>query len=262
MKQNGQDRKDEPLLSPLAADFTLFSGRDAVLLIHGFTGSPAHMLPLGRALQQAGFTVRGLRLKGHGTSLEDMQQASWRDWLNEAKEAFDELASAFQTVSVAGLSMGGVLSLLLAEEKGPACCVTLSAPMAVTNPFSRLAPLLRFAMPVLNKKNSEEKKLLDAEYDIGYDRIPTAKVADLTRLITMARESLSKVTCPLLAVQSLGDHTISSDSAETIVSKVSSPVRERLTLDMSPHVITIGPEQDKLLSAVPAFILKQIKKEE
>jgi len=37
-----------------------------VLLLHGFTGSPASMRPWGEALADRGWTVRVPRLPGHG----------------------------------------------------------------------------------------------------------------------------------------------------------------------------------------------------
>lgn len=246
-----------PLLSPLAADFTLFGGVDAVLLIHGFTGSPAQMLPLGRALNRAGFTVRGIRLTGHGTSVEDMKKATARDWLNDARETYDALKAAFRTVSVAGLSMGGVLSLILAEESDPACCVSLSAPMGTANPFSHLAPVLGRVLPVIGKRDpEEEKKLLDAEYDIDYGQMPVPQLTDLNRLIRTARKGLKDLRCPILCVQSEKDRAIIKASADIILRGVSSGTREKLTLIRSPHVITIGPETERLFPAVADFMVR------
>ena len=247
---------NDHLLSPLAADFTLFSGADAVLLIHGFTGSPAHMLPLGRALQEAGFTVRAIRLKGHGTDLADMRSASARDWLSDVREAYESLAAAFRTVSVAGLSMGGVLSLILAEEQQPACCVTLAAPMGIRNPLASAAPLLSKITPALKKR--KPSVLLDPDCDVGYDEIPTARVSDLRRLIRTAREGLPSVRCPLLCVQARKDPSIVRNSADLIVKNVSSAVREKLTLDIPHHLITIGPETGKLFPAVCRFIKESL----
>ena len=221
--------KQEPqagLLSPLAADFTLFGGADAVLLIHGFTGSPAHMLKLGTALQQQGFTVRGVLLTGHGTRAEDMLNASWEDWLSDVREAYDAMAAAFRTVSVAGLSMGGVLSLILAAEKQPACCVTCSAPMGISNPFAGAAPLIGKILPLLPKRK---------------------KAADQLRL--------SGVRCPVLCAQSQKDPDIAKDSADVILAGVSSARKEKLTLTQPLHVITIGPETDTLFPAVCRFML-------
>ena len=252
----------ETLLSPLAADFTLFGGRDAVLLVHGFTGSPSHMLPLGRALQEAGFTVRGIRLKGHGTCIEDMMAASWEDWLSETREAYDDLSAAFRTVSVAGLSMGGVLSLILSGEKNPACCVSLSAPMGIRNPFSFAAPVLGKILPVLHKRRKESAVSLNQDYDIGYQDIPTARVSDLNHLIHLAKTMLPSVRCPLLCAQARQDPSITADSADLILKNAASPVKEKMTLDQPHHLITIGPETDRLYPGICAFITKSVKETE
>ena len=45
--------------SPVAGPFDFPEGKHGVLLIHGFTGSPAHMRPLGDALRARGYAVRG-----------------------------------------------------------------------------------------------------------------------------------------------------------------------------------------------------------
>ena len=37
------------------------------LLIHGFTGAPTEMQPLGKYLADCGYSVLGIRLAGHGT---------------------------------------------------------------------------------------------------------------------------------------------------------------------------------------------------
>ena len=42
--------------------------RVSVLLVHGFTGSPASMVPWGRSLREHGLGVSVPRLPGHGTS--------------------------------------------------------------------------------------------------------------------------------------------------------------------------------------------------
>ena len=100
--------------SPVCQPFFLEGGSHAVLLIHGFTGSAGHMRPLGEALHAQGFTVQGINLPGHATSMEDMGRTQWQDWLQAAKEACVALKDRYEHVSVAGLSMGGVLTLLLA----------------------------------------------------------------------------------------------------------------------------------------------------
>lgn len=59
----------ENFAHPNAQPFLLEGGEDAVLLIHGFTGSPAHMRTVGEAINGAGFTAKGILLPGHGGRL-------------------------------------------------------------------------------------------------------------------------------------------------------------------------------------------------
>ena len=245
------------LLSPLADSFYLpgDNGR-AVLLIHGFTGSPAHMRPLGEKLHDAGFSVLGIRLTGHGTDIADMLKAGAMDWLTDARTAFERLRAEADGVSVAGLSMGGVLALILASDyDGVRSLVSLSAPMGTASPMSRYAGLLAWACPVLPKRADPARRLLDGRYDIGYDAIPLARLSDLHSLISRARDRLGEVRCPILCVQSEKDRTIDLRSADIILDGVSSQVKKRLTLTASPHVITIGPEREALEQAVTDFLL-------
>nr|HML45876.1 alpha/beta fold hydrolase [Clostridia bacterium] len=101
--------------SPNCQPFLLEGGSNAVLLIHGFTGSPGHMRPLGDALHRAGYTVQGMLLPGHGTTLSEMVQCNWRKWLDAATDALRALRERYRTVTLGGLSMGGLISLRVAE---------------------------------------------------------------------------------------------------------------------------------------------------
>src|SRR5262249_50914792 len=70
-----------PERSRVAMNFALPGTRGlGCLLVHGFTATPAEMRPLGEALAARGFPVRGVRLAGHGTSVEDLARTGWRDW--------------------------------------------------------------------------------------------------------------------------------------------------------------------------------------
>lgn len=131
-----------------------------------------------------------------------------RTWLardgnrrNATQHAADELRQVCKTVAVAGLSMGGLLALLLAEEGKADACVTLSTPMATQNKLLTLAGVLALVQPRISWAPPEERhKLLDSAFDYGYSGFPTRKAADLNRLIHMARGGLRKVRCPSLSV--------------------------------------------------------------
>lgn len=222
-----------------------------ILLMHGFTGSPSHMRMLADDLHEKGYTVKSIRLPGHATTESDMALADWRVWLQAAKEATLELMERCQTVVVCGLSMGGVLALLVAEQMKVNACVAISAPMATQNrylPLSGVAAL--FVKRISWASQPERRHALDPAYDYGYTGFPTAKGADLHHLIRLARKNLFNLTCPLLCVQSDGDETVWPGSADCILAGVSSEQKWKLQLHDVPHVCTISKEEPAIVEAI------------
>ena len=57
---------------PNAEPFFFSGNKIGCLLVHGFTGAPTEMLPLGQFLSDKGYSVLGVRLSGHGTDLDAM----------------------------------------------------------------------------------------------------------------------------------------------------------------------------------------------
>ena len=244
----------QPISSPLAQPFAYPQGEHGVLLIHGFTGSPAHMRLLGESLRDQGFAVRGICLPGHGTTPEDMLRCTWQDWLLSVRLAAREMAGQYRYVSAAGLSMGGVLALLLAEEMALTACVPISAPMGTANRFRVLAPVIAPFCPLLKKRVDPARAALVSGYDIGYEVTPTAALRHLSVLMRRARQHLSLIRCPVLAVQSRGDRVIAGDSLRIILDGVSSRKKAALWLEEAPHVCTISPEYPKIAAGMARFL--------
>lgn len=221
-----------------------------VLLLHGFTGTIAHMRPLAEALNRRGFTVMGVNLPGHATSMDDMARHTWQDWLNAAKEAFLRLKEQCDYVSVAGLSMGGCLTLIIGESMQPTAIAPVSAPMGTRMPLW-LATAARPFLPTIWWQTREgDPSPVDAQYDIGYPGFRSTCARHLSRLIRMARRDLHAVTCPILVVQSHADTTISANSADVILGGVSSARKGMLWLEDAPHVCTITRDTENIAAAL------------
>ncbi len=116
-----------------AESFFLRGNSVGVLLIHGFTGSPAELLLLGKFLNRAGFTVLGVRLAGHGTNELNLMKTTNEDWFNSVLDGYKMLGGFCEKVFVAGHSMGGLLALKLAAFFNVEKIVTLSAPIFIEN---------------------------------------------------------------------------------------------------------------------------------
>ena len=241
---------------PQAQPFEFPEGNHGVLLIHGFTGSPAHMRLIGEGLRDKGFAVRGILLPGHGETPEAMGKAAWQDWVRASREAAQEMRERYERLTVAGLSMGGCLALMLAEQMDADACVTIAAPIKTTNRFRAVAPAASLVCPMIRKKADGARDSLLAEYDIGYDSYPTASVHHLSVIIRKARQDLHLIHCPVLAIQSHGDKTVTADSPALILSGVSSAVKAQLWLNDAPHVCTISSEYPKIVEGMGDFLKK------
>ncbi len=108
-----------------------------VLLIHGMSGLPTEMKPLGQTLEQLGCTVEIPMLPGHGAGSRELLATGWKDWFQETRQALDKLSQTCDQIVVGGLCMGGLLPILLAlEEPKVVGIVALSPTIRYDGPTS------------------------------------------------------------------------------------------------------------------------------
>ena len=70
----------------------------AVLLLHGFGGSPITLRGWGERLAADGVAVSIPRLAGHGTRWKDLDQKTWANWYANAASALDALVAEHDVV--------------------------------------------------------------------------------------------------------------------------------------------------------------------
>jgi carboxylesterase len=228
--------------------------RVGVLLVHGFTGSPASMLPWARHLAQEGFGVEVPRLPGHGTSARELNRTRWEDWYGEAERAFDALASRHDRVVVGGLSMGGGLALRLGADRGRevAGVVLVNAAVATARKDVRALPALKWVVPSFPGITDDIKKPGVVEH--GYDRTPLKAAHSMMTGWRALRPELPKVTQPVLLFRSVEDHVVDPSSAELIRGTISSrDVTERL-LANSYHVATLDNDAPAIFEESTHFV--------
>jgi carboxylesterase len=231
-------------LMPGAEPYSHDGGDTGVLLLHGFTGSPKSMKPWGEFLAAHGYTVRVPRLPGHGTRWQDMNITTWQDWYAEADRSFRELAARSSRVFVMGLSMGGSLTLRLAEMKGDAI-----AGIVLVNPAVHSERPDRFALPIIKHIigsfpgiSNDIKK--EGQDEGAYDRIPLKAAHSLTLLWSAVKTDIAAIDQPLLLFRSAEDHVVEASNAAWILSHVSSTdVREIVLMD-SFHVATMDNDAE------------------
>ena len=238
---------------PGAEDFFYEGGKVGVLVIHGFTGSTQSMHYLGKGLADAEFTVLAPRLTGHGISPEEMEKAEFKDWFQDVEEALDELRLHADKIFIAGLSMGGALTLYLAENYDDILgIITINAAIDMPDLEKLYQSAQSEGLEFVSGIGSDIKKPNVTE--LAYDRTPVKSMKELLRLMKQVREDLSEIHCPALIFSSTTDHVVPPNNSATIYQKIQSIDKTLIELHESFHVATLDNDADLIVKESIDFI--------
>ncbi len=233
-----------------AQPFYFEGNRVGILVSHGFTGTTQSMRPLGEAYAKAGYTVCGPRLKGHGTHYEDMEKTAYQDWIASVEEGYRWLKERCDTIFVTGLSMGGTLTLYMAENY-PDIRGIILINAAVDIPEMAAGKDLR-DVRYLDAIGSDIKK--PGVVELAYEKTPVKSLAEIVKLMEQVKKSLYKVTCPALIFVSDEDHVVPPNNARIIYDGILSRTKELVHLKESYHVATLDNDQQLIIDKTLKFI--------
>jgi carboxylesterase len=180
---------------------------DAVVLVHGYTGHPGHFRPLADRLTAIGYTVIAPVLAGHRGSPEEMAEAGWREWV-ESVEAAASAVSDHRRVHLVGLSLGGLLSIIVAGPTAAASIVTINSPVLLYRLRAYLAPVARHLIPAYPAEIEPPPDPELADLWIQHPEHSTAAVAALVTTIGRAWVAAGRLRRPSLVIQSRDDRTV------------------------------------------------------
>jgi carboxylesterase len=225
-----------------------------VLVVHGFTGSPQSVRPWAEAIAKEGRTVLVPRLPGHGTTVDDLQATTAGDWVGEAEMSLRGLQERCDRIFVCGLSMGGTITLDLAERFGDLIrgIVTVNASLFSTDPRARFAPIVG-RLPL--KLNGIANDIADPSgNELAYGKVPTKAAWSMLRYQARVMADLSKITQPALLFASRQDHVVAPANATYAAEHIASSEKELVWLERSYHVATLDYDKDLIFERTNAFI--------
>lgn len=233
--------------------FFFETGKRAVLLLHGFTGTSADVRMLGRFLEKKGYTSLAPHYRGHGVPPEQLIQTGPDEWWEDVVAGYNQLKEAgYEEIAVCGLSLGGVFSLKIGVKMPVKGIVTMCAPMSMKTTDKMYEGVLKYASEYKRYEGKSKDEIGEEVEVLRGKSMPS--LSELSTLVDDVRESLPHVEAPLFVVQSRNDEVIDVNSANVIFDNASSEEKQIKWFEKSTHVITLGPEKEQLHEDVYQFL--------
>ncbi len=231
-----------------------------LVISHGYMAAPAEVLRLAEHLNRKGYWVYLPRLKGHGTSPEDLAGCSFDQWIRSVEEGYGLMQSLCRHVVVGGFSTGAALALELASR-----CEQIAGVFAVSTPLrlqylvSRMAPAMDVWNKLMDKINWDEAKKEFVENrpenpHINYLRNPIAGVRELERLMGYLESRLPHVKVPALVVQSAEDPVVNPKGSEKVFHELGSGDKQYVLFNFNRHGILLGKGAERVYRVIADFV--------
>lgn len=234
--------------------------KPACLLIHGFTGTPKEMRWLGDYLHEKGYTCLGVRLAGHATDPEDMIRSNWTDWTASVEDAYSLLKTVSDRIFLVGLSMGGILSLLMSAKLEVNGIVAMSTPYKLPDdPRLRHIDWISKIVAYMPKSDEEPGAgWFDKEAfreHVSYPQNPVRSIGELNKLLGEMRAALPQICVPVMLVHSKDDRYVQPENMELIFTDLKNASdKTKLYITGSGHVVTRDAARRQVFESVLEFI--------
>jgi esterase/lipase/1-acyl-sn-glycerol-3-phosphate acyltransferase len=238
------------------------SRRRGIVLVHGFLAAPAEMRELATYLHGKGFWVYCVRLRGHGTSPEDLATRSGSDWIEAVDTGYAMMSALCKRVVVGGFSFGGGLALdCAARIPGLAGVFAVSPPFRLQNLSSRFAAAVtkwNRLMATMHWSGAAKEYVENTPERpmINYSRVPIAALAELEHFMKDLEPRLKDVKAPTLVIQTHGDPVIDPSETAIMFNRIGAKQKTYMPLDFSRHGILAGEGSENVHAAIGAFIDK------
>jgi len=231
-----------------------------VLLSHGYMAAPLEVAELARYLGKMGFWVYVLRLKGHGTSPDDLATRTYQEWMASVDRGYAVISNICRKVVVGGFSTGAGLALELAtRQKQLAGVFAVAAPLTLKDFSSKFAPAVDMWNKIMDRayKVGPKKEFVENKPEnphINYLRNPISGVREIERLMDDLRPKLPSLNIPTLIVQSRRDPVVDPKGSRKIFELIGTDQKEYILFNFDRHGILLGEGAHKVYQAIGEFV--------
>ena len=236
----------------------------AVLLIHGWASAPADWHDLPQQLAERGVSAHAMLLPGHGTSPRTFGEVELAEYRAAVEREFDDLASRYDEVAVAGFSMGAALALDLATRRDVDRVALMAPYFDIHDPTWTILPVHTWArlldglVPFVDSGPSPValNKQENADRIVKYRVLPLSAMRPLCEIGLYVREPevLEAITAPVLMIVSEGDEAADPDIAKDAFKDLGSGEKELVVVHRSSHQLLHDHDAEQVTSELLTFL--------
>jgi carboxylesterase len=212
--------------------------RLGVMLVHGFTGTPADMRPLADELHTRGADCHGLLHPGMAIDIANLSKMTAEVWRSSALKHWERHVARYRRSVLIGYSMGGAAAIQMAAHHPPDLVVLLA-------PFSRINDRRAVFLPVARHLLKEFRLLSQLDFDDPWVRdwfkvtlpdvdlddpemrrvireetgIAAPVIDELRKFGAVGRREASKVTAPVVVIQGHDDTVVNPRDTRALINR-------------------------------------------
>ena len=241
------------------ADGSGVNEKTGVILVHGFTGTPASMRPWAHFLNERGYAVSVPLMPGHGTSWQDLNEVTWDQWPARLQIEVDQMKKKCSQIFICGLSMGCGNSLYVAARNQESI-----SGLILVNPMIHIPGIQIKFVNIISRLQKSRASVGDdikkpGVTEWGYDALPIRGVAQLHKYLKLARAGLPLIKTPTLVFHSVDDHVLPVSNTEIVMNELGARDKRRVELANSYHVATLDYDAETIFENSRIFIEEHIR---
>ena len=252
-----------------------------VILFHGLTGMPSELRPVARHLTKLGYLVECPMLPGHGADHNELLAATWKDWVQCARDAIDAMAKRTPKILIGGLSMGAIVATIAAaEDKRVDGVIAMSPTLQYDGRNTTPWGFFLFSVDIIpiigthcywteqppyglrdERLQRQIKKSIEAaekgeSNQFGLFRTYAGSLRQLEKLVYDFRRKAGKAKCPFIIIHSMEDSLTTVKNPMDFCKIIGSRDRDLVLLSGCDHVLTLDLRKNDVCKYVGDFANK------
>jgi len=236
------------------------SRKYGILLIHGYMAAPAEVYPLAQFLNKQGYWVYIPRLRGHGTSADDLENRTYTDWIRSVDRGYAIISNLCRNVMVGGFSTGAGLALDLAiRVQNIKAVIAVSPPLRFQDFGAKFVPAMDIwnrLMSTVRLNGARKVFVLNRPENphINYPRNPVSGVREIDHLMDSVESRLPELNIPALVVQASMDPVVSPKGSRRIFDLIGTQNKRYALFNFERHGILLGEGAAEVYQTIGQFI--------